>query len=206
MKRLKKWFMKLDDVWVMLLGLVFFVFASITITDASVRSFCTLTGIPIYLFLLQNVMLKKQENNYFNIDLFLKENIENEIVWKLRTDNSQDEKVYLSIKNTGEINIFSSYIKILKNDGAIGWFQVPEMLNVNKECVVCVPYKKESIREIVVTCSIQTESKTKKYNGLQSGKQNITIFSNVEMYEAEKYAIYHERGFDVFDKMERFWI
>lgn len=34
----------------------------------------------------------------------------------------------------------------------------------------------------------------------------MTIFSNSELLESEKYAIYHEQGFDVFEKMERFLV
>jgi len=112
----------------------------------------------------------------------------------------------LCVKNTGKIDIFSLYVKVEKNDGAVGWFEVPEMLNVENECIICVPYKKENIKEITLTCNIPTECRTKKYNGLQSGNQKFAIFSNVVYYENEKYAIYHEKGFNVFERMERFFI
>ena len=136
----------------------------------------------------------------------MKEKVEGAIVWKLRADNSQESITYLCIKNTGKIDIFSIYIKVIKNDGTIGWFHVPEMLNSEKECVVCVPYTQESIKEIVLSCGIQVECKTKKFNGIKSGNQNMTIFSNSELFDAEKYAIYHEKGFDAFERMERFFV
>lgn len=206
MNRLKKWVVKLDTVWIIFICIVFLVFVSTLEMDASIKSIYTLLGIPVFLFILQNVMQKKQENNCYNVDLYMKENVENEIIWRLRTDNSQNDIAYLCIKNTGKIDIFSMYIKVTKNDGAIGWFQISEMLNIDKECVVCVPYRKENIKEIVLTCSVQTECRTKKFNGIQSGNQNMTIFSNSELLDAEKYAIYHEKGFDVFEKMERFLV
>lgn len=160
----------------------------------------------IFLVLLQNILIKKQENNYCNVDLYMKEKVEGEIVWKLRADNSQEHLTYLCIKNIGKIDIFSIYIKVIKNDGTIGWFHISEMLNVEKECVVCVPYTRESIKEIVFTCSVQTECKTKKFNGIKSGNEDMTIFSNSELFDFEKYAIYHEKGFDVFERMERFFV
>ena len=46
MKRLKQWFIKLDTIWIMLLGLVILVFAFTTEADASIKSGYTLVGIP----------------------------------------------------------------------------------------------------------------------------------------------------------------
>lgn len=65
---------------------------------------------------------------------------------------------------------------------------------------------RESIKEIVLTCSVQTECKTKEFNGIKSGNEDMTIFSNSELFDSEKYAIYHEKGFDVFERMERFFL
>lgn len=206
MKRLKQWFVKLDTIWIMLFALVILVYAYTREADASIKLYYTTFGIPIFLFLLQNALAKKQENNYCNIDLCMKEKIEDKMIWKLRNDDFQENTVYLCIRNTGKIDIFSIYIKVSKNDGGIGWFQIPEMLNTEKEYIVRVPYKKETIKEIVLSCSVQTECRTKKFNGIKSGNENMTIFSNSELLEAEKYAIYHEMGFDVFERMERFII
>ena len=206
MKRLKKWFGKLDVVIIMIIFWVVLGAIIFNAKDETVKSLLTLILLPFWSLLLQDAMMKKQENNNFNIDLTLKDEIQNEIVWKLRSDNSQEDIVYLCVKNTGKIDIFSLYVKVEKNDGAVGWFEVPEMLNVENECIICVPYKKENIKEITLTCNIPTECRTKKYNGLQSGNQKFAIFSNVVYYENEKYAIYHEKGFNVFERMERFFI
>ncbi len=206
MKRLKRWISKLDAVKIMVIFSVILGVITICVNDEIIKLGSELIVLPIWFILLQNVMIKKQENNNFNIDLFLKDNIKNEIIWKLRSDNSQEDIVYLCVKNTGKIDIFSLYIKVEKNDGAVGRFEVPEMLNVEKECVILVPYKKENIKEITITCNIPTECRTKKYNGTQSGNQEFTIFSNVMYYEDEKDAIYNEEGFNVFDRLERFWI
>lgn len=206
MKKLKRCNIKLDSVWVMLICTIIVVWVSAHITDTSLKLCYTLLDIPILLFVLQNLMQKKQENNNFNIDLYMKKNIENSVIWRSRTENSQDDIAYLCINNIGKIDIFSIYIKVTKHDGTIGWFEVREMLNVNKECVVCIPYKIPNIKEIAISCSIQTETRTKKFNGIQSGNDNMIIFSNSELFDAEKNAIYHEKGFKVFERLERFMV
>ena len=205
-KKLEKCFLKLDTIWIILGGLVFLIYAYVIEADASMKLFYTSIIIPFYWNLLQNILIKKQENNYCNVDLYMKEKVEDEIIWKLRADNSQENITYLCIKNTGKIDIFSIYIKVIKNDGTIGWFHIPEMLNAEKKCDVCVPYTKDSIKEIVLSCSVQTEYKTKKFNGIKSGNEDMTIFSNSELFDSEKYAIHHEKGFDVFERMERFFM
>ena len=141
MKRLKKWFGKLDVVIIMIIFWVVLGAIIVNAKDETVKSLLTLILLPFWSLLLQDAMMKKQENNNFNIDLTLKDEIQNEIVWKLRSDNSQEDIVYLCVKNTGKIDIFSLYVKVEKNDGAVGWFEVPEMLNVGNECIICVLYK-----------------------------------------------------------------
>lgn len=206
MKKLKKCIVKIDPVLILIIGAIVFGWSFAQETDATIKSVYKVFGIPTFLFILENILQKKQENNYYNIDLYMKEDIKDKMVWKLRTDNSKDDIVYLCIKNTGKIDIFSLYIKVIKHDGVIGYFRVCDMLNIDKECIVCVPYKRKTIKEIVITCGMQIESRTKKFNGIQSGNEGMFIFSNCEMLDAERYAVYHEKRFDEFEKLERFMI
>lgn len=203
MKRLKKLNIKLGILCFIPIS-IFAVWVFTQGTDTASKLCYTVFYIPFLLFLMQNVIQKKQENDYFNIDLYMKKNVENSVIWKSRTDKSQEDIVYLCIKNTGKVDIFSMYIKVIKIDGEVGCFEVREMLNVNKECIICIPYIITNVKEIVVTCSIQMENKIKKFNGIQSGNDNMIIFSNSELFDTEKNAIYHENRFKVFEKLERF--
>ena len=83
MKRLKKWFGKLDVVIIMIIFWVVLGAIIVNAKDETVKSLLTLILLPFWSLLLQDAMMKKQENNNFNIDLTLKDEIQNEIVWKL---------------------------------------------------------------------------------------------------------------------------
>lgn len=207
MRRIMKWVAKVDTVMIVAYSFAFvvLVYASENNSNTTNKIFYTVYVFPVMLLLLENFLIKKQDNNYNNIDIYMKEKVGRKMVWKLRSDVSKNEKVFLVIKNTGKVDIFSMHIKIVNDDGVVGWFWIPDMLNTDQECIVRAPYKKENIKEVVITCNLQTESRTKKFNGIQSGNQKKTIFSNVEVYEREKYSVFHEKGFDVFEKLERFY-
>ena len=96
------------------------------------------------------------------------------------------------------------YLKILKEDGKAEWYVINDKFNINEERMICIPDKIDEIKEVWISCGLQSECRTKKYNGIKSGNSDMIIFSNVEVLSDEKYAVVHEKGTDIFKKMERF--
>lgn len=205
MKKILKWLQKIDVLVLTMLMLVFLICVSVYETDLIMKSCCTVFAIPVFLFLLQTAMKRKLENNSYNIDVYIIDNIQGEIVWNRRDDNANDG-VFLKIVNTGQIDIFSLYIKVKGDNGAVSRLQLTELLSVNKYFFVRVPYKREYIREIAITSKMQIDCRTKKFSGTQTGNGKEYIFSNIQNYDSEKHAVFHEDSNDKFEILERFWM
>ncbi|MCH5345415.1 MAG: hypothetical protein J1E64_15450 [Acetatifactor sp.] len=205
MKKIKKLVLKFDTVLIILIIVGFVAWLSVNKINETINLYLSIFVIPVLMSLLQNAIVKKQENNSYNIDVYLKNAVKDEIIWKSKIDNSINNIVYINIKNTGKIDIYCLHIKVSKYDGTVSWFEVDCMLNIGQVCIIQMPCHRETIKEIVVTSTMQTESRTNKFNGIQSSNNGIYIFSNMERFSQEKYAVFHEMGFEVFEKLERFW-
>ena len=205
-RKFEKWLSKRDYVWIVLAIITIYAILMEVETDGVIKIICSSVAFPVMFYLLQIAIKKKQENNYYNIDFYMIEDIEGKMIWKSRVDNSKDDIVHLVIKNTGRVDIFSLYIKVSKHDGTVGLFNYCEMLKTDEECIVRIPYKRECIKEIVISSTLLTESRTKKFNGTQSEHENMYIFSNVELFQEQKYAVNNEFRLHKFQKLERFWI
>lgn len=206
MKKLNKWFIKMDMLLIMLVMIGLLVVVGCLETNPVLSSLISGFTIPLYYYLFQIMLQSRQKNNFFNIDINLLYGVENEIVWRSPSDIMTEDISYLRVNNIGKIDVFQLYLKIIKHDGAVGWFEIDEDLNTGSACILKIPYKIETIKEIDITCKMQAETRTRKFCGCQSRHGNEVIFSKIERYEGEKYAVYHEKGFDVFEKLERFWI
>lgn len=205
MKKIIKWLCKQDTLGIIMVCIVGFIWLSGKETDTMLIMCYTVFAIPIFLFLLQNAMKQKLKNNFYNIDLSLSKEPTSEMIWKSRTDSSKDDIVYLNVKNNGKVDIFYLYIKVIKHDGTVGRYKVDEILPIDEIHTIRVSNKQELIKEIVISCGLQVDCRTKKFNGLQSEKDNVCIFSNSEKFDEKKYAVCHEKGAGEFEKMERFF-
>lgn len=204
MKKINKWIVKQDTLVVIIVVTFILLIVAEIDTSVLIKNTCTIICIPILLYLVQNLVEVKRNNDAYNVDLYLKENNTCNIIWKCQTINYSEEITYVCIKNIGAVNIFPVYLKILKEDGKAEWYVINDKFNINEERMICIPDKIDEIKEVWISCGLQSECRTKKYNGIKSGNSDMIIFSNVEVLSDEKYAVVHEKGTDIFKKMERF--
>lgn len=162
---------------------------------------------PLFTFVLQSVMTKKQENRNYNIELLMSDSTEKSIVWKNASDNATENVSYLEIVNTGQLSVYEIFLKVTKNDNSHIWLEITENLKTDTSVVIKVPYKRETIKEVTITCDLQTECRTKRYSGYQScGQDDKYIFSKIDRFDEEKYSIMYEDECKGFESLERFWM
>lgn len=206
MKKVVDYLMKMDTYLIMFIVLIVCVVCSFIEKGLSGETILSLYGIPIFWYLFKISYEKKIENNGFDIDLQIKKEVCNTVLWKLPTDNSKKELSYICIKNTGCVNIFGFYFNVITHDNIKGCFRIDNMLPPNDECVIQLPYNRERIKEIVVSSSLQADNRTKIFNGTQSANEHICIFSNCERLTEEKHAVYHKNEIGEYERLERFLV
>lgn len=206
MKKIKNWFLNIDTLMLLLVMAMLLVVVYTLIDDVFVKAFYTIIGIPVALFLVQQVIMKRQTNVFYNIELYLKKQIDTGLVWKSLNSNPQEDICYLNIINTGKVDIFELYLRVATVDGSTGQYGIADLLNVQSEINICIPFKREKIKEVTVTCCFQTENKTKKFSGIQSGDNEKYIFAEVKKIEDKKQSVIYGTSYDVFEKMGRFLI
>lgn len=149
--------------------------------------------------ILNNIADDRQNNILFDIEIYIEKQFHSGILWKIEDSTLQENLSYLNIVNTGDIKIHGLCLKVVKNDGTVGKYMVNEMVSNEKNINVQIPFKHESIKEIVVTCLLRTESRTKKFYGKISGNRERYIFSKTEKSIGEKLIL------SEFVKMERMY-
>ncbi len=214
---------KMETIYVMLIMLIFLVVVQaisqviilnmnqngvydklINILNVAVITLYSSVAIPMVYYMLQLSLIKKMENKDCNIDVVLKEKADEGIIWRVRTNSLTKNKTFLVFRNTGKLVMYELHIEVKTHDGLVGRYYVVEKLTPDNEHVVQVPFERGDIKEIITTYDLQIDNRTKVFNGTQSGNDDGYILSNIEIRDAEKNAIYHDIGFEAFEKLERF--
>ena len=204
MKRVEKWFQKQDTYMILYFMCVLIALIIGMLTNITLAGLCSVFILPFLMYLLQNVMEKKQMNRGADIDTyFIADSKQNDIIWKNSAISEMNQNSYLVVQNTGHVDIYEFFIKIKKIDGGVFLWRIEEHLLTNKKCIVKIPCDHKEICEIVISGDLLTESKTKRFYGKQSSNGEKTIFSSIENFEKEKDSIIHEHGIKNFVSLER---
>ena len=204
MKKIEKLILKLDVLTVVLIFAIFVVGVSVLEKDELVKACYSLVGVPTFIYLIQHTISRRQENVYYNIDVYIKKRMKSGIEWRLPNDIAGKHSSYVNIVNTSKVSALGIYIKIVKNDGTIAKFKVNELLNGGEEINLRVPIKRTNMKEIIITSMLMTEEKTKKFCGVQSGCDGKYIFSMTEKYNSKKNTVFYKDKKETFQNMERF--
>lgn len=204
MKRIKKWFQKQETYEILCFTCICIVLIMIKFKNIILAGLFSVFILPYFMYLLQNVMEKKQMNRGADIDTyFIAASKQNDIIWKNLSISEMNQNSYLVIQNTGHVDIYEFFIMIKKINGDDFLWRIEEHLLTNKKCVVKIPCDHREICEIVISGDLLTESKTKRFYGKQSSNGKKTIFSSIEYCEKEKDSIIHEHGITNFIPLER---
>lgn len=204
MKRIKKWFQK-QDIYVILYCLCVIISVLVGILkDVLFAGLCSVFILPFLMYLLQNIMEKKQNNRSADVDIyFIYKLKQSEVIWQNPLVSESNNKTYLVVENTGHIDIYEFFIKIEKTDGGIFWWRIEDHLLTNKKCIIKIPCDCSEISKIVISGDLLTESKTKQFFGKHSCNGEKIIFSKIKNNETEKDSIIYEHGISEFIQLER---
>lgn len=206
MKRIDKWFNRQDRLEIIMILVAVLILILNLQQDPIIQNIYSVLAIPIMLFILQIFLRQKFDNGEYNIDINLTNNIENEVIWRTENEGEIDNYSYLVINNIGEINVYSVYLKIENYRNIIGYYEIQENLRKNEKWYIRIPNKYEDIKEITVSCELPGECRTKRFWGLKSGNEEMTIFAKSERKNIEKEAVKNEKGFERAELMIRFKI
>lgn len=205
MKRIGNWVVKLGAMWIGLIVCFLIGIIAVNAKNEIIYTFYLTIAIPIVLYLIQFVLIVMRDNNGFNIDICMKNKTEEKIIWHLPDMLGKTEGTYLVVENVGKVDIFETFLKIEKIDGGVLWYEILDYLPIGKKFAIKVPYEIKEIDKVVVSGSLQTEMRTKKFSGTKSCDGKSYIFSNVKMFEKEKDAIIYEHERVGFKTLERFF-
>lgn len=204
MNRIEKWVQKQDNYMILYFMCVLIAPIIGMLTNIALAGLYSVFILPFLMYLLQNVIEKKQMNRGADIDInFIADPKQNDIIWQEDKNSEMDQNSYFVIENTGHVDIYEFFIKIKKTDGGVFLWRIEEHLLTNKKCIVKIPCDHKEICEIVISGDLLTESKTKRFFNKQSSNGEKTIFSNIENFEKEKDSIIHEHGITNFVPLER---
>lgn len=204
MNRIEKWVQKQDNYMILYFMCVLIAPIIGRLTNIALAGLYSVFILPFLMYLLQNVIEKKQMNRGADIDInFIADPKQNDIIWQEDKNSEMDQNSYLVIENTGHVDIYEFFIKIKKTDGGVFLWRIEEHLLTNKKCIVKIPCDHKEICEIVISGDLLTESKTKRFFNKQSSNGEKTIFSSIENFEKEKDSIIHEHGIKNFVQLER---
>lgn len=204
-KKIKNWKHNIGQLGIMLLLGGVYACLSAVMPNEVMRTLYSAFGLPILMALIYRIMDGQLRNHFYNVDVLMSESAEGVILWKRRGDNST-EGHYISVENTGSVDIFCVYVKLTLITGNVLRFHIPEKLKTEECFILYAPCKRTDIIEITITSAMQADSRTKKFSGLQTGKNGVFIFSQVESLSQEKYAIFNEVADKEIEKLERFWV
>lgn len=199
-KRIKKWIEK-QEVFSSLLWLVMLLTLLNELIPSSIfQSAYRTLMIPAFIFLLKKILEKTVDNNEHNIDINLTDNCACEYVWKIENSTKDKDSSYINIINVGNINVYSLFVKVVDYKNVVNYYIVKEDLPSREKIFIMVPYCIADVKEVIVSCKIPSEYRTKRFYGVKSGDSDNTIFGKMERYELKNKAIIFDDSFE--DKAE----
>lgn len=200
----ERWLGRQDRLLLIMIISMIFVYISNSETDIMTKNFLSMIVIPTYIYLLQIIMKASITNNDFNINMFLTDKVTDEIIWRTESEGDINKYSYLVIENLCEINIYTCYIKVTTFGNSVKYFIICEDLPKEKQFYIRVPYKSQDIKEVIISCEILGQCRTKSFYGIKSGDNEMTVFAKSDRLENEKMAIKNEKGFEKAETMIRY--
>ena len=206
MKKIEKWIRKQETHMILLALLTLISLAAVYWLDDNIKLFYTIFAIPIMTFLLKEAYDQALINRGCDMNIQFEQKFDRQkSVWQEANMTQMDKSTYMTIENSGRVDIYEIFLKISKRDGGIYWYKIQEYLLADRSFVLKVPCDYREIREVVISGDVIAGSKTKRFSGSQSGNGEIVTFSKVINCEGEKESITHEHQIGEFVCLERFW-
>lgn len=195
-RNLTKWIEKHEKF-----EIIFFILLILTIwhqtTDDSIMKVVLSTiTLPLFICVLELIMKRVMSNNEFNVELYLASRTESEIVWKLQDEGKHDNYAYINIDNTGDVNIYSLYLRVSDYKNVTNYYTIKEDLQKKTKIDARIPYEVKEIKEIAITCELPVEYRTKRFYGIKSGDDEKTIFGEIERISERRKAITFDKEFE----------
>lgn len=192
---IKRWISKYENYEILLGAMMVLIFVKEIYPEAIVKTIITTIMLPVFLAILQMIMKKILSNDVFNVDVCLSKNTMAEIIWKTENEGSISESSYITVKNCGDINVYSTYIKVCDYKNGLSYYSVTDDLQSKEEICIRIPYRIDEIKSITISCNIPTECRTKHFYGAKSGDEKLTIFGNIEKKDTKREALIYDKGF-----------
>lgn len=201
MNKICKWLEKQDKTYIILLVLVGLTVWNKLIDDTIMNIVFSTIMLPLFVWMFQIFMKKSINNNEFNIEVEMSKERQDKIIWKLENEEDKNDYSYIVVRNVGGINIYTLFFKIYDYKNIVNYYKITEALQVDDKIFVRVPYKLEEIKEVIVTCELPGEYRTKRFYGVKSGDEYNTIFGQRDMITIRKKAIVYDKEYE--NKVEK---